>query len=307
MLYKIFQDAKVCVAVVLYMPDISILQRQIENLVGIPLIAYANGSLHDDIRAALGKADLLLIESPTNVGLGLGLNAVMTAAIDRGFTHVFLLDQDSEPNLTMLSALTTRLLELGQRGEKVALVAPRLVPPEGENYKPIHYNWRRVPAAPGLAAVDFAPTSGSLLSVAAYREIGAFRGDFFIGGIDVEWGFRAWSKGFASFVLTEWDMPHRWGERAKDGSHLIPQILRQSPLRNYYYIRNVIAVARLPYVPLSWRLRSLAIMAVQVVMLVLRGPSGALRAVRWALRDGFQNRLGPAPHELTFVKASPQS
>ncbi len=292
-------NERVCASIVLYKPEPAILAKQVKNLQGITFIAYANGHLEDNARAALAEANLFLIENPINVGLGLGLNAAMAAAIGKGFTHVFLLDQDSEPTLAMLSALAIRMFELEERGEKVAVVAPRLAPPAGEGYKPIRYNWRSTPAAPGLAAVDFAPTSGSLVSLAAYQAIGPFRDDFFIDGIDVEWGFRAWSKNWASLVLTEWEMPHRWGQRAKDGSHAVPQILRQSGVRNYYYIRNVIAVARLPFVPLGWRLRSLAILAVQVAALALKGPSGALRAVRLALRDGFRNRLGPAPYEMT--------
>lgn len=301
MLYKNFPGVRICVAIVLYMPNLSLLEKQVESLNGIPIIAYANGLLSDDIRAALSKENLLLIESPTNIGLGLGLNAVMTAAMDRGFTHVLLLDQDSEPSLMMVSALMTRMVELEEHGKKVALVAPKLVPPQGENYKSIQYNWRKAPIAPGLAAVDFAPTSGSLVSVVAYRETGSFRGDFFIGGIDVEWGFRAWSKGFGSFVLTECEMPHRWGASVKDNSYAVPQIVRQSPLRNYYYIRNVIAVARLPYIPPRWRFRSSAIMAAQLVLLILKGSSGTFRAIRLAVRDGFLKRLGPAPHELTLA------
>ncbi|HEY5796503.1 MAG TPA: rhamnosyltransferase, partial [Bosea sp. (in: a-proteobacteria)] len=165
-------------------------------------------------------------------------------------------------------------------------------------YKPIRYEWRGKSRADGLAAVDFAPTSGSLVSVAAYVVIGPFRDDFFIGGIDVEWGFRAWDRGWASYVATDLAVPHRWGEAASQDELGKPQILRHTPIRNYYYARNVIAVARLRHVPLRWRIKSCAGLAAQTGLLALKGPPGSLTPVRAGLSDGFKGRLGPAPAGL---------
>ena len=193
---------RACAAVVLYRPEPALLARQVEGLRGTRLVAFANGPLDAASSAALGGgANLRLIESPSNVGLGTGLNAVMEAAAEEGFTHVLLLDQDSEPTGELLAALAGRMQMLERAGERLAVLAPRLVPPVEGFYKPIRYEWRGAPRADGLAAVDFAPTSGSLIGIAAYRDIGSFRDDFFIAGIDVEWGFRAWSKGWSLSLI----------------------------------------------------------------------------------------------------------
>lgn len=284
-----------CAAVVLYRPDVALLARQGQGLRDIPLFAFSNEPVMPEALAALAPADLRLTTSPTNVGLGRGLNAVMDAAAAAGFTHVLLLDQDSEPSSEILTSLADRILSLEQAGEKVALLAPRLEPPREGFYKPIHYEWRGQPRGAGLAGVDFAPTSGSLVSIAAYRDIGPFRDDFFIAGIDVEWGFRAWSKGWASYIATDLAMPHRWGEAVSEDELGKAQILRHAPIRNYYYVRNVIAVARLPHVPLAWRIRSCAALAAQIGLLAFKGAPDALRPIRAGLRDGFAQRLGPAP------------
>ncbi|WP_156115982.1 glycosyltransferase family 2 protein [Bosea sp. UNC402CLCol] len=287
-----------CAAVVLYRPDPALLARQAEGLRGIPLFAFANGPVEADALAALAPADLRLMESPDNVGLGRGLNAVLDAAAAAGFAHVLLLDQDSEPTADILAALASRALALELAGERIAILAPRLVPPEEGFYKPIRYEWRGEPQPDGLATVDFAPTSGSLLNLAAYREIGPFRDDFFIAGLDVEWGFRAWSKGWASYVVTSLAMPHRWGEAVSEAELGKPQILRHAPIRNYYYARNVIATARLRHVPLFWRIKSCVGLAAQVGLLALKGPRGALRPIQAGLRDGLKGRLGPAPEGM---------
>lgn len=299
------RGARACAAVVLYRPDPALLVRQVEGLQGMRFIAFANGPLEADAAAALPPANLRLIASPDNVGLGRGLNAVMEAASEEGFTHVLLLDQDSEPTSEIVAALAGRMQELEQAGERVAVLAPRLVPPGEGFYKPIHYEWRGAQRADGLAAVDFAPTSGSLVSVAAYRSIGAFRDDFFIAGIDVEWGFRAWSQGWSSLVATDLAMPHRWGEAVSEDELGKPQILRHAPIRNYYYARNVVATARLRHVPAAWRFRSCAALMAQIGLMVFKGAPGGLRPIWAGLRDGLTGRLGPAPLGAAWARPRP--
>jgi rhamnosyltransferase len=287
--------ARACAAVVLYKPNRVFLARQAEGLRDCPFFAFANGPVEAEAIEALAPTKLRLLSSPKNVGLGRGLNAVMEAAAQEGFTHVMLLDQDSEPPAGILEALTERSLTLKRQGEKIAVLAPRLVPPSEGFYKPIRYEWRGNSRADGLAAVDFAPTSASLVSVAAYVAIGPFRDDFFIAGIDVEWGFRAWDRGWGAYIATDLTVPHRWGEAVSQDELGKPQILRHTPIRNYYYARNVIAVARLRHVPLRWRIKSCAGLAAQIGLLALKGPPGSLDPVRAGLSDGFNGRLGPAP------------
>lgn len=286
-----------CAAVVLYRPDPAILARQADGLRGCRLFAFANGPVEEAVLTALKQTDLRLIESPENVGLGRGLNAVMEAAIADGFSHVMLLDQDSEPRAGMLEALTQRFIALVQDGKAVAILAPKLVPPKEGFYKPIHYEWRGKPDSNRIAAVDFAPTSGSLVSTSAFGAIGDFRADFFIAGIDVEWGFRGWALGWGSYVATDLTVPHRWGGAVGPDEAGKAQILRHSSLRNYYYTRNVIATACLRHVPLRWRIKSIAGLAAQIGLLALKGEPGALGPIRAGLADGFRVRLGRSPRE----------
>lgn len=290
--------ARACAGVVLYRPDAALLARQAQGLHGRTLFVFANGPVEPEALAALAPTRLRLISSAENVGLGQGLNAVMEAAAAEGFSHVMLLDQDSEPPAGLLDSLTARCLALEEQGEKIAVLAPRLVPPQEGFYKPIRYEWRGATRADGLAALDFAPTSGSLVSTAAFAAAGPFREDFFIAGLDVEWGFRAWARGWGSYLVTDLAMPHRWGEAVSEQELGKAQILRHTPLRNYYYARNVIATARLAHVPLRWRIRSCAGLAAQIGLLALKGPSGSLAPVRAGLADGMRGRLGPAPANL---------
>lgn len=294
------RGARACAGVVLYRPDKGLLARQAEGLRGLRLFAFANGPVDAEALAALAPTDLHLIESEENVGLGRGLNVVMETAASEGFTHVMLLDQDSEPPRDLLDRLTSRCTALEELGDKIAVVAPRLVPPQEGFYKPIRYEWRRGGNGRDLAALDFAPTSGSLVSLAAFEAVGPFRDDFFIAGIDVEWGFRAWDRGWGSYLATDLVMPHRWGEAVSEEDLGKPQILRHSKLRNYYYVRNVVAVARLRHVPLAWRAKSSLALVAQIALLALKGQPGALRPVFKGIRDGLAGRLCRAPGDVVF-------
>ncbi|MFC5422566.1 hypothetical protein ACFPOB_23675 [Bosea eneae] len=106
------RGARACAGVVLYRPDKALLARQAEGLRGLGLFAFANGPVDADTLAALAPTDLHLIESEENVGLGRGLNVVMATAASEGFTHVMLLDQDSEPPRDLLDRLTSRCTAL---------------------------------------------------------------------------------------------------------------------------------------------------------------------------------------------------
>ncbi len=292
------RGARACAGVVLYRPDKALLARQAEGLRGLRLFAFANGPVDAEALAALAPTDLHLIESEENVGLGRGLNVVMETAASEGFTHVMFLDQDSEPPRDLLDRLTSRCTALEELGEKIAVVAPRLVPPQEGFYKPIRYEWRRGGNGRDLAALDFAPTSGSLVSLAAFEAVGPFRDDLFIAGIGVEWGFRAWNRGWGSYLATDLVMPHRWGEAVSAEELGKRQILRHAPVRNYYYARNVIATALLAHVPLRWRLRSCLALAAQIGLLALKGVPGSLRPVRAGLADGVKGWLGAAPASI---------
>lgn len=288
------RQSRSCAGVVLYKPDTKLLKVLGHALAGRRLFAFANGPMDHQILAAFAGTDLRLIESPTNVGLGVGLNAIAQAAFEDGFGHIMLLDQDSTPSLDLLDQLTVQSLAL-ERQENVALIAPLLIPPSEGFYKPIHYQRRSLERADGLVSLDFAPTSGSLVNRRAYETIGPFRDDFFIAGIDVEWGFRAWNLGWSTYLVPGLKMPHRWGEDVRSEEIAKPQILRQTNVRNYYYARNVVATARLAHVPWRWRVKSAAALAAQLGLLAIRGDKGSAKPAWTGLIDGLRGRLGPAP------------
>ena len=320
--------------IVVHQPDTEVLERLLSLVAsgGRRLFIFVNGPLDEPSDSLLGRlTSARVIRSRDNIGLGAGLNAIADAAIGESFSHVLLFDQDSEPSFDLAEQLLARWTSETAKGARLAVVAPLLVPPAQGHYRQIRYSWRsdsgrsdsgrsdsgrsdsgrsdsgrsgpgRSGSRPGpLLPVHFAPTSGSLVCLSAYTVIGPFREDFFIGGIDVEWGFRAWSRGYGSVIASDLTMVHRWGEAASPDAARTPQIMRHSGLRKYYYIRHAVYSLRLPFIPLSWRVRYALGLCSQIGYLAVHGRglrrTGAV--VFAALRDGATGRLGPVPPSLS--------
>lgn len=289
-------------AIVLYQPDLLLLDLLLTALDRNHrrLFLYVNGSID---QAVVTRLDALpnarVIRNGENVGQGMGLNTVAAAALAEGFKYLQLFDQDSTPDSDLPSALMARFMSLQIRFPHLAVVGPFFTTPQGEHFCTNRYSWRD--RAQGT--VDFAPTSGLIVSLEAWREIGPFRADYFIGGIDVEWGLRAWDRGFASVIAADIAMVQRWGTPASVGEQWKPQILRQSNARNYFYIRNAVDILRLGYVPLSWRIRFAARLFVQIgVLLLTRDEAGSKKqALMLALSDGWHGRLGLLPRKLQYL------
>lgn len=287
------------VAVVLYKPDAVLLDRLLAPLThdGHRLLIFVNGPIDEaSDRLIAGLENALIIRSAENQGLGFGLNRLVERARDEGASEILLMDQDSSPQPGLAAQLAAVLASRQAQGHKLAVVGPRLVPPPGENYRRLRYAWRD--KAEGT--VYFTPTSGSLVSIAAWNEIGPFRAAYFIDGIDVEWGLRARGKGYDSLVASEVVLDHRWGMPITTCEANKPQILRYPQLRCFFYIRNSVAMLRLPYIAPVWKLKVSARLAMQVGLLLFSHWFGRdTRRLVWrAVCDGWRNRLGAAPDEI---------
>ena len=301
---KASDKSSVPAATVLYWPDPPVLDTMLSALDrnSRRLFIFINSPLSLEVEARLATLkNARLIRSSDNVGLGAALNAVTEAAAAEDYPLLLLLDQDSEPLPDMPERLASRFADLDRGQGRLAAIAPLLVTPPDGNYRPMRYDWK--PGAGGDIpnAAHFLPTSGSVISIDAWQKVGEFRADYFIGGIDVEWGFRAWHHGFASAVAIDIPMVHRWGEATSDKMSKVPQVLRQSDVRNYYFFRNAIDCLKLPHIPIAWRLRyAIRIGAQGALRLTARRFDAKCRRIVWcAFVSGWRGNLGPIPSQLS--------
>ena len=92
-------DYPVMAVVVTYNPEIPLLGRDLDALVGqVPHVSvYDNGSANTaDIRALVeGYPKVSLVENHENLGLPVSYNRAMAEAVDRGYEWLLTMDQDS--------------------------------------------------------------------------------------------------------------------------------------------------------------------------------------------------------------------
>jgi rhamnosyltransferase len=247
--------------------------------------------LLDRCAAAAAPSALETLGTGVNVGLGRAYNEATRAALDRGCDLLLLFDEDSAPRPGMAGRLAAAFDRAAGKGRRIAAIGPQPVvagrPPP-----------RSHPATddPGadLREPSFLISSGSLIDLGALFEIGPFREDFFIDGIDVEWCFRARARGFRCAMLMSEAMPHRLGVGVISVPVLGVPLIDQNPVRLFTYARNQVAMMRLPHVPMWWKARTVALMALRVLIaLIRRSPGRERAAILRGIRAGLRLELGP--------------
>ncbi|HEX5453941.1 MAG TPA: hypothetical protein VFX06_09125 [Stellaceae bacterium] len=246
-------------------------------------------------RAAAGTTPVEILGTGDNVGLGYAYNEAARAAGQRGCDLLLIFDQDSEPAPGLPRRLAAAYDEAGGRAARIAVIGPRPTAPTGNvPYKLPPATLRSGPGS--LVEVGFVISSGSLIDLAALTDIGPFRADFFIDGIDIEWGFRARARGFRCLRVDTEAMPHRVGRGVRRPGPLPVRFVEQSAPRLFTYARNQVAMMRLPHVPLSWKARTALSLGLRLMLsLGSRARQREAGAIVRGIRCGLRGELGRPP------------
>ena len=298
-------DPRVCAVVVTYRPDGEALRAALAAVRPDvhALVVVDNAS--PGIETALADADAVLLRQPRNVGLARAQNVGIDWAREHGCSHVLILDQDSVPGPGMVDGLLAAWLRLSQTA-RVGAVGPRFRDPREQRDAPFvrvafpmsHKLW--CDATTRYVQSDFLISSGALIPLSVLDDVGGMDDALFIDNVDMEWSFRARSRGYALFGVCGALMEHRLGDdrQALPGGR---QQVVHGPVRLYFIMRNRVALYRRPYTPRVWIAQDLPrVLAKFVVFGVLVGPRGD--NVRFMLRgvaDGVRGRSGPCPLEIT--------
>jgi rhamnosyltransferase len=228
-----------------------------------------------------------------NIGLGAAYNLAARWALEQGATHLLLLDQDSVPASGMVAAL----MEGFQQPGPVAAVGPlwrdSRTGEDGFFVRLARWGARKYkPAAGETVPVDFLISSGSLISLTALANIGPFDESLFIEHVDTDWALRARAKGYRLYGVADARLDHALGDAALSAS---PFGLRRrrfflyKPERNYYLLRNSIALWRRRYAPWRWVIHDVRRTFLIMVFYALFVPPrfARLRSMFRAVRDGL--------------------
>jgi rhamnosyltransferase len=296
-------------AVIIFHPDPSIADRlAIMRAEADEFVVVVNGA-NDDMRQELERwcesyrAQLVL--NDINEGLGAALNRGAQAVRARGAQWLLAFDQDSTPGPGMVDAMLDALRS-SEGKERVAILGPAVRDNDG-----VYHRWLRshpwLPGAfrkeritsSGAYPVTMVISSGSLIRLDAWQELGGFDENLFIDGVDTDFCLRAKSAGWQVVAAPEAVLHHRLGSRAQTG---IPGPLgrptHHSALRHYYIARNrVILVRRHALRAAHWAVFEICMLAVWLVRVIAFESSRRrkLHAMFLGTWDGFRGGFGPCP------------
>ncbi|WP_226467912.1 glycosyltransferase family 2 protein [Luteimonas panaciterrae] len=262
------------------------------NVVAVDNSSEADVTLHDTLR----RDGATVIFNRNRGGLAGAYNRGAEILLAKDCDVIFLLDQDSdidasffEKMMQACSELDTDTFLVGPKIHEINLGKCMPVFPPGPRFpKPKRIDHE----TEGLFPTLFIISSGSAISAQAYRKLGAFREDYFIEYIDIEYGLRASSHDVPVYMNAAVTMRQTTGHIVRHGKLFTTH---HPAWRRYYGARN--AVHALALYKSKWGLHWLTgLLAFHQALCVLLFEPQKLRkitAILFGYLDGLFGRLGP--------------
>ncbi len=272
---------KICAIVVTFNPDITALLKLLGQLNReTDFYIVDNGSdkisrFSDSIK--IYSRCKSLIQLPDNLGLAQAINIGLAEAIAAGYDFALLFDQDSSLCDLFVSRMLSAFAEVSALSRhEVAALGPRIINPQTRRqakFKLFNRIFHRsdvfLPGSKQHFQADFLITSGTLLPLKPLMDIGNMKESYFIDNVDMEWCFRAKSKGYTLAGTDQVVLYHTIGERSSNPLVRSGVMAQHNPARTYYSSRNRVHLYRVPYSPWGWKIRDAVRFAIKASWLLL--------------------------------------
>lgn len=246
------ENKNICVVIVTYFPEPGFLKKYKTFVCEAGSMIFVDN--HSDSRTLQDLQDFIsankntsVILNETNKGIATALNQGILRAKEQGFQWVLTLDQDTEFEGNILDSLI-RIYNQYEDKQKIAVIGSNFVNKNSDK------KWcMGFPDDQLFVEKDFVITSGSLQSLSAFEQIGLYQEELFIDEVDIEYCFRARSKGYK--VLMSVPSLIRQSVGKAEPHQIFGRTVwtnNCSPLRWYYKTRNHILVLR-SYVFSEWK------------------------------------------------------
>jgi len=202
-----------------------------------------------------------------NKGLSFAQNQGIKYAIDNNFESFCMFDQDSIIDFNYLNTIINDYNCLVEKGKRVGTIGPSIIDQTTKTkYPAIKYKGfflNRIILKNEILECSYVIASGSLTKLSIFNEVGWFNETFFINYIDVEWCFRAISKGFNIYITPNVHLYQNVGIFRKN--FLGRAIPIHSPLRRYYASRNSTLMLSLKHVSIGYKIREIIFNPIRLI------------------------------------------
>jgi len=180
-------------------------------------------------RLSVENKKISYVHKSENLGIGKALNLGAKIAIEKGCSYLLTMDQDSSFEEGELEKLIDTAQELDEKKIKWGILSP--------THK--HGKYKKTESTEDFKEIPYVMTSGNLLNLEAYQEVGEFREDYFIDQVDHEYCLRTRKKGYKVFIHSNIYLVHELGicqEKYLLGKKV--RFISHKPWRLYYVVRN---------------------------------------------------------------------
>jgi rhamnosyltransferase len=240
-----------CAIVISYNPEASIFEKilRLSDQVDC-VVVIDNGSSKSDrdplIKVTQESNRVHLILNEENIGQAKALNIGVKYAQEHNYVWLLTMDQDSlvAPDMVVNMSLAYQQCNLIDR---IVSICPALAsydgvtPPSDDNVQLRSFSGKKVEGLYSETKVTI--TSGNLLHVDIFNEIGLFEEDFFIDYVDQEFSLRLFQSNYRAIQANKAVLYHNIGNTTQHslfGRKILAA--NNNSLRTYYFYRNGIAV-----------------------------------------------------------------
>lgn len=291
-------EPSVGAVIIAFHPDESHLERLVARLgAQVTFICIVNNGQPLQSSHYAQTDYLKCIQNAENLGVAAALNTGIDLVREQGCEYVVTFDQDSMPDDVFVSQLVKESTALDRQGVKWCALGPQVYDARTGQPAPLPRLEKgkvvldRSPQ-PGTVAVLHTISSGTLMRVKTFLDVGPFDTGLFIDYVDIEWCLRASGNHLQSFVTRSARLEHRLGGEIR--RFMGKDIPMHHASRHYYLMRNGVALLRRNYIPVAWKRFDRKLLMVRFISYSLLSPrpfhhvAMMLRGVR----DGLRGRSG---------------
>lgn len=219
-----------------------------------------------------------------NSGIGHALNIGVYTAQKMGFEWLLTMDQDSILSENLIDEYCTSI----EKNKNLTCLTPTVCVFKNANTFNTSKNNQNT--------VSYAITSGNLVKLSVFNEIGLYNEKLFIDCVDFDFSLRLRIKGFTINLVPNAKIYHQLGEQ-----HNVPKLFARfytshSPLRRYYMYRNWGFMCEKYFLKFPGFITKSSIIHVILLFLIPfydKNPIKSLANVGRGFKDYFKNQFGP--------------
>lgn len=241
------EKKKIAAGIVTYNPEIKRLARSIDSISKQVecVYIYDNGSRNIEKISDIGKKskNIRMMYSTSNIGIASALNHISEAARQDGMEWILTLDHDSIVPQNMIEEYSKYL-----EWDRIGIICPVIYDRRRPERRPVFEN--------KCDMVDMCITSGSLVNLSVWEQVGKYDDWLFIGLVDDEYCLKNRIHGYKILRINSVVLDHELGNlkpahlagiykwiAQKTGCSFFNKLTYKrevNPLRLYYATRNMI-------------------------------------------------------------------